>query len=151
MKISAFLLFICIFQVFADDSYSQSTRISLSMSDATVEQVLEKIEAQSEFYILYNQQLVDVNRKVDIQVSNKKIKNILTALFKGTDVKSLVLGRQIILSPKGILNEANPKNKNFQQTFEIKGTVTDQKGEPLPGVNIVIQGTSRGKIGRAHV
>ena len=146
MKISAFLLFICLFQVFADDSYSQTARLTLSMSNATVEQVLEKIEAQSEFYILYNQQLVDVSRKVDIQVSNKKIKNILTALFKDTDIKYLILGRQIILSPKDILYEANTKNKTVQQTIEIKGTIVDKNGNPLPGVNIVIKGTSIGTI-----
>ena len=106
MKISALLLFIGIFQVFASDSYSQSARLTLSMSDATIQQVLEEIEAQSEFYILFNHQLVDVNRKVNIKVSNKKISKILSAMFKDTDVEYLVMGRQIILSPNEILNES---------------------------------------------
>ena len=146
MKISVFLLFICIFQIFADDSYSQTTRLTLSMDDATVEQVLEEIEAQSEFYILYNHQLVDVSQRVDIEVSNKKINNILTALFKNTDVEHLVLGRQIILSPKYILYEAVAKNQGTQEGIEIRGTIVDENGDPLPGVNIVVKGTAIGTI-----
>ena len=146
MKISVFLLFICIFQVFADDSYSQTARLTLSMNDATVEQVLVEIEAQSEFYILYNHQLVDVSRRVDIEVSNKKIKNILKAMFKDTDIEHLVMGRQIILSPKDILNEGIAKIKGPQEGIEVKGTIVDEDGNTLPGVNIVVKGTSIGTI-----
>ena len=143
MKISALLLFIGIFQVFASDSYSQSARLTLSMSDATVQQVLEEIEAQSEFYILFNHQLVDVNRKVDIKASNKKISNILSAIFKDTDVEYMVMGRQIIISQKEILDESNAKK---QQPQTITGTVTDETGETLPGVNISVKGTTLGTI-----
>jgi len=145
MKISVFLLFICIFQVFADDSYSQTARLTLSMSDATVEQVLGEIEAQSEFYILYNHQLVDVSRRVDIEVSNKNIKNILNALFEDTDIDHLVMGRQIILSPKNILDEGVAKVRQPQEIV-VTGKVTDEDGNPLPGVNIIIKGTITGTI-----
>jgi len=149
MRISAFLLFIGILQVFASDSYSQVTRLTLSMSDATINQVLEEIEAQSEFYILFNHQLVDVNRKVNIQVSNKKISNILTGIFKDTDVEYLVMGRQIILSPEEILHENVAKKQWAQDAVEVTGTVTDEEGNPLPGVNVIIEGTQTGTITNA--
>ena len=145
MRISAFLLFIGILQVFANDSYSQTTRLTLSMSDATVQQVLEEIESQSEFFILFNHQLVDVNRKVNIEVSNKKINNILTALFKTTDVEYFVMGRQIILSPKSILYEGVAGIQQIQGKV-VTGTVTDENGEPLPGLSIVIKGTTAGTV-----
>ncbi|MEN8203615.1 MAG: carboxypeptidase-like regulatory domain-containing protein, partial [Bacteroidota bacterium] len=149
MRISAFLLFIGVLQIFASDSYSQTTRLSLSMSDATIQQVLEEIEAQSEFYILFNHQLVDVNRKVNIEVSNKKINGILTALFNDTDIEHFVMGRQIILSPKDILDEGVAKKQQVQDGIEVKGTIVDSDGNPIPGVNIIIKGTTQGAISDA--
>jgi len=92
MRISAILLLIGVMQVFATDSYSQSTILSLDMRDAIVQQVLEEIETQSEFYILFNHQLVDVDRKVNIDVKDKKIGNILSALLKDFDTHYVVLG-----------------------------------------------------------
>lgn len=146
MKISFFLLFIAVLQVFADDSYSQTAKFTMSLSDATVAQVLEEIEVQSEFYVLYNHQLVDVSRRVDIEVSDKNVNTILTDLFNDTNVGFLVMGRQVILSPKNVLYETVAKIKATQQDVEITGTVTDDTTEPLPGVSIIIKGTRTGTI-----
>ncbi|MCD6598933.1 MAG: SusC/RagA family TonB-linked outer membrane protein [Bacteroidales bacterium] len=146
MKISVFLLFIGILQVFADDSYSQTARLTMSLSNATVEQVLDEIEAQSEFYILYNHQLVDVNRRVDIEVSDKQITTVLSDLFVDTDINYLVSGRQIILSPRDFLYETVAEIKSTQESIEIKGIVTDENGESLPGATVMVKGTRTGTI-----
>ena len=147
MRISVLLFFLSFISVFASESYSQTTKLTLTMNNATVEQVLNKIEGQSEFYFLYNHQLVDVNRKVDIDISNKRIKDILNFLFAGTDVRYVVLGRQIILTPEKVLKEDIAKGlKSQQQGITITGTVTDENGKPLPGVNIFEKGTTRGTI-----
>ncbi len=145
MKISIFLLAVSILQVFAKDSYSQTTKLSLSMNNVTVEQVLDKIENQSEFYFLYNHQLVDVNRKVNIDVTNKKINNILTDIFADTDIRYLVMGRQIILSPKDVLKTNTTKSSVAQQRV-VTGKITDKDGKTIPGVNILIKGTQRGSV-----
>lgn len=125
----------------AAPSYSQSTKISLSLHDVTVEQVLNQIESVSEFYFLFNQKLVDVTRKVDIEADKEPIKDILNSIFND-DVKFVVLDRQIILLPnKGILTDTANQQK------QIAGKVTDSKtGEPLIGATILIKGTSIGVI-----
>jgi len=146
MRMSYFLLFFSIIQVFAGESYSQATKLSLSMSDVSIQQVLEEIESQSEFYFLYNHQLVDVNRRVNIEVSDKSISDILPALFVESDVESYVIGQQIILSPKSVLNESVNLTMQTQDDFEVKGTITDGSGIPLPGVNVVVKGTTQGAI-----
>ena len=51
-----------------------------------LEQVMDEIERQSEFYFIFNQKQIDVNRVVDIQEENKLITDILPELFKGTNV-----------------------------------------------------------------
>ena len=146
MKISVLLFFLGFVSVFATESYSQTTKLTLTMNNATLEQVLNKIENQSEFYFLYNHQLVDVNRKVDVEVKNVRIKDILNHLFAGTDVRYVVLGRQIILTPEKVLKEDISKNLLAQQGITVTGTVTDEKGNPLPGVNIIEKGTTNGTV-----
>ena len=72
--------------------------------------------------------------------SEKKINDILAQVFKGTSTEYVVLDRQIVLSPGEYLADIKA-----QQPIEVSGTVTDaQSGEPLPGVNIVVQGTTTG-------
>ena len=99
MRITAFLILLSALNVMAEASYSQTARVSLDLKGTTVKEVLKSIENQSEFYFLYNNELVDVNRKVDVSVKNDKIENILTNLFGGKGVEFFVKDRHIILTP----------------------------------------------------
>lgn len=136
------LLFLTVFQVFAHDSYSQTKKLSLDFHDVTIEKVLQEIESQSEFYFLCNKNLVNIARKVDLQIKDQTINQILDLVFNDTDVDYLLIDRQIILSPKKYLDNAKAK----LQQKNVTGRVTDENGNPLPGVNIVIQGTKLGTI-----
>jgi len=140
MKLTVFLIFIFTFQVFASDNYSQTTKLDMKLGETTVKNVLQNIEQQSEFYFLFNQKLVDVNRKVHVNVKKEKIHDILAQVFDGTEIDYVVIDRQIVLSPGKFLAEIKRL-----QPIEVTGRVTSaETGEPLPGVNIVIQGTSKG-------
>jgi len=144
MKITVLLLFFGVAQAFGEKSYSQTARISLDLYDVTVEKVLDDIESQSEFYFLFNQKLVDVNRKVNIEVKNEKINDILTDLFADEEVNFLVVNRQILISPKDI-NVAEKTTKTVAtQGNVVTGKVTSVNGEPLIGATVVIKGTTIG-------
>jgi TonB-linked SusC/RagA family outer membrane protein len=139
MRITAFLLLFSALNVIAETSYSQTTRISIDLKGSTVKQVLKTIEAQSEFYFLYNDELVDVNRKVNVSFKNDKIDNILNNLFGGKNVEYVVKDRHIILTP------VNEKDIQQQKQKRITGIVTDATtGETLPGVTVMVQGTTKG-------
>lgn len=142
MKISTLLLFCCALNMLAKPTYSQATKISLDLKDCTIEQVLDKIEQESEFYFLFNQKLIDVTRMVDIKAENEPIKDILDDILNGSDIKYAVYDRQIILTNKqesGILDEL--------QQLIVTGKVTDAiTKSPLTGVNVVVSGTTIGAI-----
>lgn len=142
MKITAIMLFCGLMTVNAAVSYSQSTKISLELKNSTVDQVLNQIEKQSEFYFLLNQDLVDVTRHVDIVAEKKPIREVLASVFAGTDVNFVVNDRQIILFP------GNLKSLDSEvQQYTLRGKVTDlATGEALPGVNITLKGTTIGTI-----
>ena len=144
MKNTLLLMFITVLQVYASDTYSQNTKLSLALNNVTVADVLEEIQNKSEFYFLFNAKLVNVERKVTISVENEKISGILTSLFAGTEVNHVIYDRQIILTPSDItsLSEA-------LQQIKITGTVTDEKRNPLPGVTVTIKSTTIGALSDA--
>jgi TonB-linked SusC/RagA family outer membrane protein len=139
MRITLFILLFSTLQVVAGSGYSQNARLNLNLQGATVREVLGAIEAQSEFYFLYNSELIDVQRKVDMLAKNESINQVLSKLFQKEEVEILVRDRHIILTPLA--------GKEVQQPArEIRGTVKSRDGELLPGVTIHVKATSIGTI-----
>jgi TonB-linked SusC/RagA family outer membrane protein len=106
---------------------------------------LYAIQNQSEFYFLYNSELIDVAKKVDIAIEEEKVDAILTRLFDKNEVDFLIKDRYIVLTPVG----GNAELFADQQQPAVSGTVTDESGEPLPGVTVVVKGTTRGTVTNA--
>ncbi|MFC2087145.1 TonB-dependent receptor [Bacteroidota bacterium] len=149
MKLSILCLIISSVQVFASSNYSQTKKLNLNFKSATVQEIIAEIENQSEFEFFYNHELVEnTQSKVDIDVEDMTIDMILNRLFDNENISYKIDGKHIILVAK---NEANPSTNSsstqLQQENKITGTVTDAgTGESLPGVNIVVEGTTRGAI-----
>ena len=141
MKLTTFLIFISICSVFAGKTYSQNKTLTFKMDKTTIKNVLSKIEDQSDFYFMYNSKLIDAERKVSVNVKNEKVKDVLNHLFGGTDVGYVIKGRFIVLTKDGAgyVSSASQQQK-------LTGKITDKNGQPLPGVAIVIKGTSRGVV-----
>jgi len=146
MKLSILIFMISIIHIWANNTYSQTARISLDLKSVSVKEALDEIEKNSEFYFLYSSRLIDVNRTVDIFAEKEKIQDILTDLFVNEDINFLVMDRQIVLSPKDILKTVSTARDRESQQIVVTGKVTDEDGNPLPGVNIIIKGTSTGTI-----
>jgi len=142
MRNAVLILLISAFQVLATGSYSQTAQLNLKMKDATIKDVLSEIENQSEFYFLYNSELIDVTRKVDISVKNERVNDILSRLFSKDEVNVLISDRHIVLTPVTEMSVA-------QQQNSVSGKVTDTSGQPLPGVTVLIKGTTTGTITNA--
>lgn len=143
MRLSAFFLFLFAAQVWAGASYSQQIKLTLKMDNARVIDVLDEIENRSEFYFLFNQKLVDVERKVDVDAKEKPIDNILSGIFSKTNVSYVVKDRMIILTTEK--QNVNEGINLFQQN-SVSGKVTDSSGQPLPGVAVVVKGTTQGAV-----
>jgi TonB-linked SusC/RagA family outer membrane protein len=139
MRIAIFLFLISALQVIAENSYSQLARLSFDLRNTTIKEVLSIIEEQSDFYFLYDSKLIDVQKKVDISVKNEDIDQILKTIFSDGSVNFLIRDRHIVLTPATQINQQN-------KTGTITGKVTDSSGAPLPGVTVVLKGTTMGTI-----
>ena len=141
MRLTLFILMVFASQIFATDLYSQQTKLNLSLSNTRVGNVLDEIENQSEFYFLFNQNLIDMDRIVTLSIKNKGITEVLDVVFAETDVTYVISDRQIILNVDA---EANLLGMAQKQT--ISGQVTDENGHPLPGVTVVVKNSTTGTI-----
>jgi len=98
LKIAFLIIVAGVSNGLATPSYSQVAKVSLDMESKSLEQVMDEIERQSEFYFIFNQKQIDVDRVVCIQEENKLITDILPELFKGANVNYAVLDRKILLT-----------------------------------------------------
>lgn len=148
MKLTFTILIVSFLHVQATTyTYAQNTKLTLQMNEAKIAEVIETIESKSEFRFLFDRDIVDLERTVNIEVRAKKIGHILKLMFKGSDVEYDVENRQIVLNKSkqrkkiqvpGIDDEA------AQQEFQVTGTVVDKDGSPLPGATVLVVGTTLG-------
>jgi len=144
MKLTTFFLLITFISVNAS-VYSQVTRMDLKVQGTKIKDVLSRIEDQSNYFFMYNDRKVDVDRKVDIDLKQANIEELLKAIFAGTDTKFVIKDRQIVLYNEGD-EGISGFTRGSQQSKTITGHVTDSGGVPLPGVSVVIKGTTNGII-----
>lgn len=122
-------------------TYAQNTKLNLRFKDAAIKDVLQQIENQTEFSFMYDNNKINVNKHVDILIKDETIDIVLARLFSDKSVNYEVIDRHIILLP---YNQGNISNA--QQGNKITGTVTDSSGGSLPGVSVVVKGTTVGTI-----
>ncbi len=147
LKIALILILFNVSSVFAGSVYSQVARVSLDIENASLEQVMDEIERQSEFYFIFNQKQIDVSREVHIAVNDELITDILPELFRGTNVNYTLIDRKILLTTEPLDKSVSGETSltAFQQR-QVTGTVTDSGGEPLAGVTVLVQGTTTGTL-----
>ncbi|MDR1331743.1 MAG: carboxypeptidase-like regulatory domain-containing protein [Tannerella sp.] len=145
MRISILLLIIGVTQAAGMNTYSQTAAISLRMNNATVEDVINGIEEQSEFRFLYNKKIVNVESRVSILANNENITTVLDNLFRDADISYAISDRQIVLNRRGVFLSILPAVAQ-QSGRRITGTVTDMSGEPVIGANVLEKGTVNGAV-----
>ncbi|MGV8136964.1 MAG: TonB-dependent receptor [Mangrovibacterium sp.] len=141
MKLNVFLILVAVLQVSAGELSAQKTRLDLKMKDASLAKVLDAMEEQAEVYFFYDKTQIDESQKVNIDFRQLTIEEALSQLKATLPITYDIVGRNIIIKPKDPVNQAL-----IQQVRSVSGKVTDASGAPLPGVTVVITGTTIGTI-----
>jgi TonB-linked SusC/RagA family outer membrane protein len=139
MRLTILLLLALFFHVSAN-TYSQ-TRMSLKFENEKLESVFNKIEAASEYSIFYKNDLIQHSKEVSGNFENKSIFEILDTVLKKENLTYTVKNKLIMIV------SVNGENEVFlEQQKSVSGKVTDGSGGSLPGVSVVVKGTSNGTI-----
>ena len=119
--------------------------LTVQMNGRSIKDVFSYIEKNSEFIFVYHGSNINLNRKVDVDVTNRSVENILQQMFDGTDVEYLINDRQIIVRKKQAVEKTIPVMQQ-EKKITVTGNVKDVSGEPLIGVNVAIKGTTMGCV-----
>lgn len=138
MKILFFLLFICAFQLVAVETNGQNATISIRNSNISIREFIRDIESQTDYLIVFRNYDVDVNKVISFKKKTGKVSDFLNELSATTPINYTFDSNYITLSKKEIWANATDR--------KIIGTVTDERGEPIIGVNVVEKGTTNGVI-----
>ena len=137
-------LFVCLqFHSYCNElEYAQSVKITINEENVTLTQLFNKIERLSHFLFFYvDSDVKDI--KVSVNVKEANIEEILKISLKGTKLMYQIKGRNINILP--VQNQVQ-QSKVKKEPIWVKGTVLDENGLPLPGVNILIEGSAIGTI-----
>ncbi|WP_372652560.1 SusC/RagA family TonB-linked outer membrane protein, partial [Draconibacterium sp.] len=141
------VLICCIILQATASSYSQTTRLNVNIENGTLQDLFKNIKEQSEFTFVYNVNDIEKLDNISCSFSETTVEGILNECLEGTNMTYEVRDKVIIIVPtdstkieKEILDEPIPQKK------QIRGTVTDETGEPVPGVSVVVKGTTVGII-----
>ena len=136
MKLTLVLLCCMFMQSFAS-LYAQS--ITLKKRNASLEEVIWELKEKTKLTFLYSDEDVSAVKGIDLDVKDLGVDAVLEQCLAGTGLGYVKTNDAIIIRKVEEL-EQSPQ----QKMRRITGKVTDENGEPLPGVGILIQGTTMG-------
>lgn len=149
MRLTLLLTITFVVNLYAS-TYSQNTKLNLNYQDIQLKQLFEKISEQSEFRFIYNNNVVNDNIHVSVKAQDAKIETILNNILDNAQLGYRIVDRHVIVFPSN--EETSPATNNSAATQKsgVTGKVTDERGDPLPGVSISVKGTTQGTITDAN-
>lgn len=147
MKLTILLLVAGLMQVSAT-VYSQATKFSFRVENKQIVDVLKEIEDNSNFRFFYIREQVDVERRVTVNAKEATVEQILDEMFRDQGISYKVMEDFLIL----LSTENNSSGVFGGRTFDsqqqrtVSGKVTDARNQPLPGVTVVVKGTTQGTV-----
>ncbi|HEV2354712.1 MAG TPA: TonB-dependent receptor [Puia sp.] len=129
------LLLLTVAMVHASANVTGQSRVTLKSEQTEIAGVLTNIEKQTNYRFLYNNALKSIRQKIDIDVTDLGIQEVLARIFSGTDLTYKMLENNLIV----ILSSVQA-----QQDLLIIGRVTGASGEALSGVSVTVKGTPKG-------
>lgn len=140
MKIITVLLFLGLMEVHASTS---AQNLTINQHNTSLEKVFTEIKKQTGYLFLYNQEWIKLSKNVDINVKNVPLNVVLDICFANQPLTYTIVDKTIVLQlkKKPVADQVAP---NPPAAIDVRGVVKDSKGEVLPGVTVMIKGTSLG-------
>ncbi len=128
-------------QGFANPKLQQN--LSIDYEDASLLDVLNDMKSKSKFNFFYNVDEIEESKKISLKAENMTFEDILKEIGKKANFDYAFNGEQVVLTAATTVVPVTVKEDVIQDR-EVSGTVVDQDGNPLPGANVIVKGTSTG-------
>ena len=142
MKLTAILFLIGLVSVSAS-SYSQ-TKLNITYKGNSFVELMNEIEQKSEFYFFYQKEDLTDFKEIFVNAKNLTVAQILDDVLEGSSLEYKIIDRYIIIKKNG--SEFPDSSTILQQQREVTGKVVDESNQPVPGVSVVVIGTTQGTV-----
>lgn len=134
------LVLLCVFTLSATArTFAQNERVSLNLVNVSVKELFDEIQRQTQFCFLFNPEQTALIGKLSVKAEQQTVKTVLQQVFKNSDLTYKFKDDLIVVVRK---NQALPA----VEALKITGIVTDENGQPMPGVTVMIKGTNLGTV-----
>ena len=114
--------------------------VTVKMKNSSFIQVAKEIQKQTELTFLYNDAKVGNITGLNPDFTNTDVKAVLEYCLKNSGLTFSIVDNTVVVSPVKLTSQQQ-ENK-----LTVVGKISDQQGLPLPGVNIIIKGTTLGFV-----
>jgi TonB-linked SusC/RagA family outer membrane protein len=130
-------------------------KITMQMQEKEVRAILQAIEKQTEARFVFSSRLIPINRKITLNATNETLVSVLNRILKPLQIEYEVSKKLILLRRTEDTGNSEPGDQSQNNALAtplptadqvVAGTVSDENAQPLPGVSVVIKGTSRGSV-----
>ncbi|MBC5632550.1 TonB-dependent receptor [Parabacteroides hominis] len=143
MRISALLLFVCIFASYASNASSQTAKVNITNERMTIGTFIKKVEKETGYMFVYNKKDIDANKTVSLQKGTNTVVDCLNRIFEGSGVSYVFEDDYIVLTKRVQAQD----NAVAQQSGKvIQGVITDETGLSVIGANVFVKGTTIGTV-----
>ena len=118
----------------------QTKNVTLDVKDMPLREVFKLVKAQTGVNFVYSEIEIQKGSKLTLKFENLPLKTALERIFKDQPYVFEVQGDIVVVKP-ATQKSTEPEKKKMRT---IKGKVTDENGEPIPGANIWLKGTTTG-------
>ena len=143
MRLGIYLLLLTTFTVNAN-GFSQRSKVTLSMEQRSMVEIIKTLRKVSDYRFLYQVDELNKYGKRDLKVVDADLDEVMKQLFEGTALTWRIEDGVILIKSSGQKLMAPQKSK------VIQGVVKDNLGSLLPGVTVLLKGTTIGVISDAQ-
>lgn len=140
MRLQLLMILVTLFQLHAENSYTQQ-KVSILFKDAAIEEVIKAVEAQSGYVVVYNNTLLKTVKRVTVTLRNVNAVEALNEALKGSGLHCKLVEDFLVIAKDNV--KAAPEDDKGRK---IEGKVTDKDKLPLPGVTVLVKGTKLGVV-----
>ena len=140
MRLQLLMILVTLFQLHAENSYTQQ-KVSILFKDAAIEEVIKAVEAQSGYVVVYNNTLLKTVKRVTVTLRNVNAVEALNEALKGSGLHCKLVEDFLVIAKDNV--KTAPEDDKGRK---IEGKVTDKDKLPLPGVTVLIKGTTGGVV-----
>jgi TonB-linked SusC/RagA family outer membrane protein len=138
------VVFILFLLLFSQHAISETlNKVTLPENTTTLKAAFEEIEKQTNLSVDYEESRIDINRKINISITDMTVNDALNLILKNSGYTYAIKGKHIIIS---MLKQPQSQPQQVDNRISISGIVTDSNGDPIIGANVVERGTTNGNI-----